>query len=207
LTALEPKLTAVAWRAQKSWSSGAEDRWTFSGTHRALRSFLTAHREFPQFLRPLLSLGKTAAVGWSTTQRRWGHRRCVSELSPLFPLTASPFAYHTGSCVTAAREGHGRDSGCGRFSGHEPARFQRRVAQHRQMSTTASLPLDPTRWASAPLVVPTLVYCGIQQGEPLLLPTLVHGVAAATCPWRKMPGSGGSMTWRYHNPLQCFLIQ
>ena len=26
LTTLEPKLTAVAWRAQKSWSSGAEDR-------------------------------------------------------------------------------------------------------------------------------------------------------------------------------------
>ena len=26
LTALEPKLTAVAWKAQKSWSSGAEDR-------------------------------------------------------------------------------------------------------------------------------------------------------------------------------------
>ena len=25
LTALEPKLTAVAWRAQKSWSSSAED--------------------------------------------------------------------------------------------------------------------------------------------------------------------------------------
>ena len=26
LTALKPRLTAVAWRAQKSWSSGAEDR-------------------------------------------------------------------------------------------------------------------------------------------------------------------------------------
>ena len=45
LTALEPKLTEVAWRARKSWSSGAEDRWTFSETHRALRSFLIAHRE------------------------------------------------------------------------------------------------------------------------------------------------------------------
>ena len=26
LMVLEPKLTAVAWRAQKSWSSGVEDR-------------------------------------------------------------------------------------------------------------------------------------------------------------------------------------
>ena len=50
LRALEPKLTAVAWRAQKSWSSSAEDRWTFSGTHQALRSFLMAHKESPHIL-------------------------------------------------------------------------------------------------------------------------------------------------------------
>ena len=47
LTALEPKLTTVAWRAQKSWSSGAEDRWTFSEAHMTLRSFLMVHEEFP----------------------------------------------------------------------------------------------------------------------------------------------------------------
>ena len=30
---------------RKSWSSGAEDRWIFSGAHRELRSFIMAHRE------------------------------------------------------------------------------------------------------------------------------------------------------------------
>ena len=45
LTALAPKLTEVAWRTRKSWSSGAEDRWIFSGAHRGLRSFIMAHRE------------------------------------------------------------------------------------------------------------------------------------------------------------------
>ena len=48
VTALEPKLTAVVWRAQKSQSSGAEDRWIFPEAHRALRSFLMAREEFPQ---------------------------------------------------------------------------------------------------------------------------------------------------------------
>jgi len=50
LTALEPKLTEVVWRARKSWSSGAEDRWTFSEAQRALRSFLMAPREFPHYI-------------------------------------------------------------------------------------------------------------------------------------------------------------
>jgi len=48
LTPLEPNLTAVAWRAKKSWNSGAEVCRTFSVAHRELQSFLMARKEFPQ---------------------------------------------------------------------------------------------------------------------------------------------------------------
>ena len=46
LTALESKLTEVAWITRKNWSSGVKDRWTFLGTNRTLRSFLIAHKEY-----------------------------------------------------------------------------------------------------------------------------------------------------------------
>ena len=48
LTPLEANLTAVAWRAKKSWSSGTEVCHTFSVAHRELRSFLMDYEEFPR---------------------------------------------------------------------------------------------------------------------------------------------------------------
>jgi len=53
----------------------------------------------------------------------------------------------------------GEDSGRGRSSSHEPARFQGRVAQRRHGRHR-------------------LRFLEIQRGEPLLLPMEVHGVAA-----------------------------
>ena len=66
LAALEPKLTEVAWRTRKSWSSGAEDRWIFSEAHRGLRSFIMAHRE------------KSLEIAWA-----------ADHPSPLAPLATS----------------------------------------------------------------------------------------------------------------------
>ena len=54
LTALEPKLTAVAWRAQKSQNSDAEDHQTFPETYRILRFFLIAHKKFRLIYSPAL---------------------------------------------------------------------------------------------------------------------------------------------------------
>ena len=62
LTALEPKLTKVAWMTRKSWSSGAEDRWIFSGAYRGFRSLIMAHRE--------KSLQESRSLGFSLSTRK-----------------------------------------------------------------------------------------------------------------------------------------
>ena len=89
LIALEPKLTAVVWRTQKSWNSDAEDRWTFPETHRALR-YLMAHRKFPIFLISILS-------------HFIGGRGRMDSLTPGTSLGRSASAVPEACCVAVIR--------------------------------------------------------------------------------------------------------